>query len=78
MVVKPGDLLCFSGAHLHASVPDESGRARFSIETRTVNFDDLRDSYGAPNVDGEGAEKMVRWFCHIEDDRVLADTGAAR
>ena len=42
MVIEPGDLLCFSGAHLHASVPNVSDRARVcSVELRTVNRDDL-------------------------------------
>src|SRR5699024_5284435 len=36
----PGDLLCFSGAHLHASVPNTTGATRLSFETRTANCDD--------------------------------------
>jgi len=48
-VIEPGDLLCFSGAHLHASVPNTTGVARFSVEVRTVDTGDAADGRGAPN-----------------------------
>ena len=32
VAIEPGDLLCFSGAHLHVGVPNSTGVARFSIE----------------------------------------------
>ena len=32
----PGEVLLFSGAQLHASIPNTSGRARFSVDFRTV------------------------------------------
>ena len=41
VVIEPGDLLCFSGAHLHASVPNTSAGTRVSAELRTINGDDL-------------------------------------
>ena len=51
-VVTPvGGLLIFSGAQLHSTVPNMTGRARFSIDFRTVNIDDAMDMRGAPNVD---------------------------
>ena len=53
LVIEPGDLLCFSGAHLHASVPNSTGVARFSVEVRTVDAGDVADDRGVPNVDGE-------------------------
>ncbi|MGH3666277.1 MAG: phytanoyl-CoA dioxygenase family protein, partial [Egibacteraceae bacterium] len=59
MVVEPGDLLCFSGAQLHASVPNTSGLTRFSVEVRTVNLDDVAAGRGAPNVDGRAPR--VAW-----------------
>ncbi|MFP6745338.1 MAG: hypothetical protein VCB77_09160, partial [Alphaproteobacteria bacterium] len=34
--IEPGDLLCFSGAHLHASVPNTTSLTRFNTEVRTV------------------------------------------
>ena len=77
-MIEPGDMLCFSGAHLHASVPNTSGRARFSVETRTVNIDDMHNDRGAPNVDCAASEMMTTWFRHIEGNSLLADAVAFR
>jgi hypothetical protein len=67
IVIEPGDLLCFSGAHLHASVPNTSSEARFSIEVRSVNADDLRSGRGAPNLDGHAPRVPFEWFERITD-----------
>jgi hypothetical protein len=72
IVVEPGDLLCFSGAHLHASVPNTSAETRFSFEVRTVGGDDLRAGRGAPNLDGEAPHTPFEWFRRIPDGAVLA------
>lgn len=48
---EPGGLIVFSAAHLHSTVPNVSGRTRFSIDFRTVHRDDLEAGRGAPNVD---------------------------
>lgn len=72
IVPDPGDLLCFSGAHLHASVPNTTGVARFSVEVRTVDVDDAARSRGAPNVDGHAPRIALEWFHRIADDRPLA------
>ena len=64
---KPGDLLCFSGAHLHASVPNTTGVARFSIEVRTVDFGDTALNRGAPNVDGVAPRVALNWFHRVRD-----------
>jgi hypothetical protein len=53
VVVPPGGLLLFSGAHLHSTVPNTSGRSRFSIDFRTAHLDELRSLGGAPNLDRE-------------------------
>jgi hypothetical protein len=73
IVIEPGDLLCFSGAHLHASVPNTSGATRFSVEVRTVTADDVRAGRGAPNVDGEAPRVAWRWFRGITSSASLAD-----
>jgi hypothetical protein len=77
MVIQPGDLLCFSGAHLHASVPNTSDRARVSVEVRTVNLDDLARSREAPNIDGRAPRVALGWFRRIPDGQPLADLGKA-
>jgi ectoine hydroxylase-related dioxygenase (phytanoyl-CoA dioxygenase family) len=51
LICPPGGIIVFSGAHLHSTVPNTSGRTRFSIDFRTVHFDDAMADAGAPNVD---------------------------
>ena len=71
MVVEPGDLLCFSGAHLHASVPNTSAHARISVELRTVNRDDLERGRGAPDLDGRAPDTPLHWFRSMVDGSPL-------
>jgi phytanoyl-CoA dioxygenase PhyH len=52
-IVPPGGIILFSAAHLHSSVPNTSGKTRFSIDFRTVQLDDLEQDRGAPNLDSE-------------------------
>lgn len=79
IAVEPGDLLCFSGAHLHAAVPNTTGLARFSVEVRTVDAGDAALNIGAPNVDGAAPHVPLNWFRHVHDGAYLADAaGPAR
>ena len=78
IVIEPGDLLCFSGAHLHASVPNSSGATRFSVEVRTVSAGDVRAGRGAPNLDGRAPRTAWRWFKGITSDASLATLAGSR
>ena len=69
VLIEPGELLCFSGAHLHASRPNRTGRTRISIDLRTV---DAADSEGAPNVDGQTRRTSYDWFHRLSDGACLA------
>src|SRR5262249_14742996 len=71
VVIEPGDLLCFSGAHLHASVPNVSDCARVSVELRTVNLDDLARGRGAPEIDGRAPRGPLEWFRSMRDGSPL-------
>jgi hypothetical protein len=51
LLPPPGGVLIFSGAQLHSSVPNTSGRTRYSIDFRTVNLADVRLLRGAQNFD---------------------------
>jgi hypothetical protein len=73
VVLEPGDVLCFSGAHLHASVPNRTGLTRFSIEVRTVDARDVTEDRGAPNVDGAAPRVALHWFHQVHDGRPLPD-----
>ena len=51
LLPPPGGSVIFSGAQLHSTVPNSSGRTRYSIDFRIVNLSDVRDLRGAENVD---------------------------
>jgi ectoine hydroxylase-related dioxygenase (phytanoyl-CoA dioxygenase family) len=71
IVIEPGDLLCFSGAHLHASVPNTTAETRCSIELRTVNAEDFARGRGAPDLDGRAPQVPLEWFRSMVDGRPL-------
>jgi hypothetical protein len=51
-VITPvGGILLFSAAQLHSTVPNTTGRTRFSIDFRTVHRGDAEAFRGAPNID---------------------------
>jgi hypothetical protein len=51
IICKVGGVILFSGSQLHSTVPNTAGRARFSIDFRTVHLDDVIAKRGAPNID---------------------------
>jgi len=63
----PGGVLLFSGNQLHTSIPNTSGRARYSIDFRTVDARDLIAGRGAPFVDVHCTGTAVRDFRNIDD-----------
>jgi hypothetical protein len=67
VVIEPGDVLLFSGAHLHASVPNGSGAARYSLELRSVDEHDVAAGIGAPNLDGCAPRVAWHWFRRLAD-----------
>ncbi|MQX37305.1 hypothetical protein [Roseospira navarrensis] len=72
VLIDPGDLLMFAGAHLHASRATDTERARFSLDTRSVWRADLDAGRGAPMVDAAGGEVQWAWFESLE----TGETGA--
>ena len=58
----PGSVLLFSGAQLHASIPNESGRSRFSIDFRTIDRGDVLSRTGAPLIDVNCTGTSLRDF----------------
>jgi len=64
----PGEVLLFSGTQLHASIPNTSGRARFSVDFRTVHVADLLAGHGAPLVDVHCTGTAIRDFINVADE----------
>ena len=75
VLIEPGDLLCLSGAHLHASRPNRTGRTRVSVDSRIVDRGDVRAGRGAPNVDGRAPRVGLEWFRGVADGEPLTRQG---
>jgi hypothetical protein len=74
----PGEVLLFSGAQLHASIPNTSGLARYSVDFRTVDVPDLQAGRGAPLVDVRCTGTSIRDFHNVKDgsafdEQMIAD-----
>jgi hypothetical protein len=67
IVTKPGGIIIFSAAQMHSTVPNTSGKTRFSIDFRTVHFDDVAAMRGAPNVDSACTGTALRDFLRGKD-----------
>jgi hypothetical protein len=67
VVAQVGGLLLFSGAQLHSTVPNTSGRTRLSIDFRTVHLDDVVAKRGAPNIDSACTGTMLRDYLRGSD-----------
>jgi len=77
VLVEPGDIVAFSGAHLHASMPNRTGLTRISTETRTVSLHDLQSGRKAPNIDGAAEGIRYNWFNQVSSGASLSDSGVS-
>jgi hypothetical protein len=78
IVCQPGGLIVFSGAQLHATIPNTSRRTRFSIDFRTVHIGDLEAGRAAQNVDSSPQGTSLRDFMRGTDRAHLPSTVVAR
>jgi hypothetical protein len=78
VITKVGGILIFSGAHLHSTVPNFSGKTRFSIDFRIVHLDDVTAFRGAPNMDSSCTGTCMNDYLrgtdlsHVPQDLVTA------
>ncbi len=73
LITQPGGIVVFSAAHLHSTVPNTTGRARYSIDFRTVNRADLESGRSAPNIDSACTGTSLRDFVRGSDGDQLPD-----
>lgn len=66
-VCDVGGILMFSAAHLHSTIPNATGKTRFSIDFRTVHIDDVIAKRGAPNPDAACTGTALRDFLRGSD-----------
>lgn len=77
-VIPPvGGIMLFSGDQLHASLPNTSGRTRYSIDFRTVNAADVINGVGAPVADVACTGTALRDFVRMSDDAAFSDEAIA-
>jgi hypothetical protein len=77
LICPPGGVIIFSGAQLHSSVPNTSGKTRFSVDFRTVSVSDIRRRRGAPNVDSACTGTVIREFRRAHDLAEIPDDVAS-
>lgn len=78
VVPEVGGMMVFSGNQLHSSVPNTSGRTRFSIDFRVVDIDDVEAGRGSHNVDSECSGTTLRDFRRCSDLAPMPEELAAR
>ena len=67
IVTEPGGMFIFSAAQLHSSVPNFTGKTRFSIDFRTVHLNDLQNHTGAKNIDSACTGTTLQDYLRISD-----------
>lgn len=67
LIVPAGGVILFSAAQMHSSVPNTSGKTRFSIDFRVVNLDDVTERKGAPRVDEACTGTTMRDYLRASD-----------
>jgi len=67
IVPEPGGVILFSAANMHSTVPNTSGKTRFSIDFRTVHVGDIKAKRSAHNIDSACTGTSVRDFVKARD-----------
>jgi hypothetical protein len=67
VICPPGGLILFSGAQMHETVPNTAGITRYSVDFRTVHFDDVVNRRGARNVDSRCTGTTMRDYLRGTD-----------
>lgn len=73
VITNVGGIIIFSGANMHSTVPNDTGKTRFSIDFRTVHFDDLVNRKGAPNIDSACTGTPMKDYLRGTDLQQVSD-----
>ena len=76
LICPPAGMILFSAAHLHETVPNTSGIARYSIDFRTVHLDDVLAHNGARNLDSRCTGTTMRDYLRCMDLQHIPATAA--
>lgn len=78
LLPSTGGIIIFSGAQLHATVPNTSDRFRYSIDFRAVSKVDIVEDGGAPALDVRCTGAALRDFRRALDHACLSEELALR
>jgi hypothetical protein len=78
VLTEPGGVVLFSAAQLHSTVPNNTGRIRYSIDFRTIHSDDVVNEIGAPNLDSRSTGTSLRDFVRCADLERMPEEVASR
>jgi len=69
VAANTGEILIFSGSHLHGTIPNYTEQTRFSVDFRLMHLEDLKHKRGALNVDSESTdvESGYKDYFHVND-----------
>lgn len=67
LVLPPGGVTIFAGAQMHSTVHNETGKTRWSIDFRTVHFDDVVARRGVLNLDSQCTGTNLVDFLRVAD-----------
>ncbi len=70
-----GEMLIFSGAHLHGTVPNRTEQTRFSVDFRLMHIEDLKAGRGPVNVDSGCADPEAGFKDYFHADSLLPFQG---
>jgi hypothetical protein len=73
LITPVGGLIEFSGQQLHSSVPNHTGRTRYSIDFRTVHLGDIEAGRSASGLDVECTGSSIRDFLRASDWTAVPD-----
>lgn len=73
IITPPGGMVVFSAAQMHSSIPNFTGKTRFSIDFRTVHLGDLTEEKGAVNIDSHCTGTTVGDYLKIKDLKHIPD-----
>ena len=77
LLPPPGGIILFSGAQLHETVPNTTKVARYSIDFRTVHYDDVVARRGATNIDSRSTGTTMRDYLRASDLMHLSEEAIA-
>jgi hypothetical protein len=73
LICPVGGMIIFSAAQLHSSVPNTSGKTRYSIDFRHVHMSDVAAKRGAPRSDEACTGTTLRDYRRGTDQALLPD-----